>query len=90
MRYRFRDFVLVQLSLYPVGHYDLADLSRYLLFRREEEAPGHLLGDGRAALDDPAGLYVLVEGARNRDVADPLVLVEAGVFGSQKGVYKVL
>ena len=68
------------------GQHGLLQLALQALVRGEEEDLGELLGDGAAALDDPAAPVVLHDGPGDADGIDAPVRVEAPVLGGDDRV----
>ena len=80
------DFVFFEGLVDLVGQQGLFDLALVAALRGQQEALGHLLGDGAAALDDGAGLQVFEEGAHDAEDVDALVFVEAGILCADEGL----
>ena len=68
------------------GEHGLADLALVGALVADVGVLDVLLGDGRAALDHAAGAQVLHHGARDAEVVDAVVLVEALVLHGHRGL----
>ncbi len=81
-----KDLLLGQPLLHPAGEDRLLELARVGALRSQQQALGHLLGDGAAALHDAASLEVFPGGTDDGDEVDPPVLVEIGILGGDEGL----
>jgi hypothetical protein len=79
------DLVLGEPVLQPQGEDGFLELALVGAVGLEEQVLGQLLGDGRAALDDAAGLLVGDEGAHQADGIDAEVMLEAAVLDGDDG-----
>src|SRR5690606_8054072 len=84
------DLLLGHLPLEPLREHDLLDLAVERLLLREQLELHQLLGDGRAALADPALLDVGLEGAQHAPDVVAVVDPEALVLDGDDGVDDVL
>ena len=75
-----------ELLLQPDGEHRLLDLALEGLVLRQEDQPGELLGDGRAALAGAAGLGVAPHGAGQAPDVHAPVVVEAPVLDRHQGL----
>lgn len=82
----FEDFVLGVVALELDGQEGLLDLPLEGPGRAEEGVPGHLLGDGAAALDHPAPRQVGQDRADNGAKVNTVVLVKPGVLRRQESL----
>src|SRR5262249_59777538 len=84
------NFRLAQRMLDPRRHDHLADLALVGQVFAHQQVLDDLLGDGRAALRTPGRGKIADEGADQTALVDPLVLIEAFVFGREEGLLHVL
>src|SRR5690606_39497970 len=68
----------------------LLDLALQAALGGQEQVLDQLLGEGRAALNGPAGAPVDPGGADQALVVERAVLVEARVLGRQEGLYDMV
>ena len=80
------DLVLGQVGLDLPGEQDLAELAGDRLLAGQEEVAGDLHGDRAGALLG-AGREVGERGARDAQIVDAAVLIEALVLGGQNGLF---
>ena len=80
------DLVLAQHGLDPQGQGRFLQLAGQGLVRGQEDAPGHLLGDGGAALHHPVRRQVRPGRPGHAHQVHPVVVVEAPVLRRQEGL----
>src|SRR6202043_1748676 len=81
---------LAERTLDPRRHDHLADLALVGQVFAHQQVLDDLLSDGRAALRAPRRGEIADEGADQAALVDPLVLIEAFVFGGEKSLLHLL
>jgi hypothetical protein len=79
------DLLLGELHLQPDGQHQLLHLAAHVLVGGQEQVLGQLLGQGRAALNDPPGAHVRHHGPAHADRIEAGVIVEAAILDGDEG-----